>query len=307
MGSQEEKYVEFRYYEMPMGRYDLALLGEEWVREYGNDPLHFHNYLEIGYCYYGDGYLRFGDEKKEYRDGSISIIPANFPHRTQGQVGGIEKWEYLYVDIAGVLKKFYADNKPFCEQFMRDMMHLPYLVTAENHSRLAFVVKAILDENREQRPCFKDAVNGYLLVLIQEIVRLGGKDVSEINLYESQLEKIRGALEYIETHYMHEIKIGDLARKCHVSESYFRKVFVRCMNVLPLEYVNLVRIQKACDMMLQSDDSLESLAWKVGFTSLSTFMRNFKKFVGDTPKQWVLKNGKKSEYVNYHTKVLKGW
>lgn len=79
------------------------------------------------------------------------------------------------------------------------------------------------------------------------------------------------------------------------------------MNVLPLEYVNLVRIQKACDMLQQEEEPLESLAWKVGFTSLSTFMRNFKKLVGDTPKQWVLKNGKKNEKVNYHTKVLKGW
>ena len=61
MENRENQYVEFRYYEMPMGRYDLALLGEEWVCQYGNDPLHFHNYLEIGYCYYGEGALLFGD------------------------------------------------------------------------------------------------------------------------------------------------------------------------------------------------------------------------------------------------------
>lgn len=181
------------------------------------------------------------------------------------------------------------------------------MVGEQETPRLASVVKALLDENREQKPYFKDAVNGYLLVLVQEIARLGGKNISGINMYESHLEKIRGALEYIEAHYADEIKIGDLADACHVSESYFRKVFVRCMNVLPLEYVNLVRIQKACDMLQQEEEPLESLAWKVGFTSLSTFMRNFKKLVGDTPKQWVLKNGKKNEKVNYHTKVLKGW
>ena len=120
-------------------------------------------------------------------------------------------------------------------------------------------------------------------------------------------KKIRGALEYIETHYADEIRIRDLARECYVSESYFRKIFVQCMNVLPLEYVNLVRIQKACDLLQQSGEAIESLARKVGFTSQSTFMRNFKKYVGDTPKQWLLKNGNGSEYVNYHTKVLKGW
>lgn len=307
MNSREETYVEFRYYEIPMGRYDLALLGDEWIVEYGTDPLHFHNFLEIGYCYYGDGCMCFGDEEKEYHAGTVTIIPSNFPHRTKGPAGVIHKWEYLFVDIEGVLKKFYADNQLFREQFMYNMMHSPYLVSESENPRLASVVKAILEENREQKPCFKDAVNGYLFVLIQEIVRLGGTEISEINLYESQLEKIKGALEYIETHYVDDIKIGDLAKVCHVSESYFRKVFAQCMNVLPLEYVNLVRIQKACDLMRQTDDSLEVLAWKVGFTSLSTFMRNFKKIVGETPKQWMMKNSSKSGYVNYRTKVLKGW
>lgn len=307
MNNRKEAYIEFRYYETPIGRYDLALIGDEWVREYGNDPLHFHNYLEIGYCYYGKGHICFSEEKKEYCDGSITIIPANIPHQTKGQVGGIERWEYLFLDIAGVLNEFYEENPFFQEQFMRDIMHYPYLVAEREYPRLVSVVKAILDENREQKQNFKDAVNGYLLVLVQEIARLGEKDISAVNLYEPHLGKINGALEYIEVHYAEEIRIADLAEACHVSESYFRKVFVQCMNVPPLEYVNLVRIQKACDILQQADEPLESLAWKVGFTSLSTFMRNFKKLVGDTPKQWQLKNGKKNECVNYRTKALKGW
>lgn len=307
MSSPEERYVEFRYYEIPMGRYDLALLGDEWVCVYGDDPLHFHNYLEIGYCYYGNGEMVFGNEKKEYHDDSLSIIPVNFPHRTQGEKGAVQKWEYLFVDIVGVLKKFYADNRLFQEQFMRSRMHVPYLITGEKYPRLISVVKAILDENREQKAGFKDAVNGYLLVLVQEIMRLNGTELMETKMYEFQLGRIRAALEYIEQHYADEIKIKDMAKECHVSESYFRKIFVQCMNTLPLEYVNLVRIQKACELMQGWDRSLEALAWKVGFTSLSTFMRNFKKIVGETPKQWMLKNEKSSEYVNYHTKVLKGW
>ena len=44
--------MEFRYYQMPAGSPILALLGQKWVQNYGNDVdyLHFHNYLEIGFC-----------------------------------------------------------------------------------------------------------------------------------------------------------------------------------------------------------------------------------------------------------------
>lgn len=126
---------------------------------------------------------------------------------------------------------------------------------------LASVIRAILEENRAKKKYLKDAVNGYLLVMLQEIARLEDMAVSESGEYGSQLGKIRGALEYIEAHYAEEIKIRDLARVCYVSESYFRKIFAQCMNVLLLEYVNLVRIQKACDLMLQSPESQEVKGW----------------------------------------------
>ena len=50
-----------------MGSPILALLGQKWVQNYGNDVdyLHFHNYLEIGYCYGGDGFMVLG-EAREY-------------------------------------------------------------------------------------------------------------------------------------------------------------------------------------------------------------------------------------------------
>ena len=55
--------MEFRYYQMPAGSPILALLGQKWVQNYGNDVdyLHFHNYLEIGFCYEGDGVMAFGE------------------------------------------------------------------------------------------------------------------------------------------------------------------------------------------------------------------------------------------------------
>lgn len=55
--------MEFRYYQMPPGSPILALLGEKWVQNYGRDIdyLHFHNYLEIGFCYYGEGAVTLGE------------------------------------------------------------------------------------------------------------------------------------------------------------------------------------------------------------------------------------------------------
>lgn len=49
MPGKKRQEMEFRYYEIPHGEIVLALLGNSWIREYGNDiaKLHFHNLLEL--------------------------------------------------------------------------------------------------------------------------------------------------------------------------------------------------------------------------------------------------------------------
>ena len=76
--------MEFRYYQMPAGSPILALLGQKWVQHYGEniDYLHFHNYLEIGFCYEGQGRMLLGEEEVRFSGREFSVIPPNYPHTT---------------------------------------------------------------------------------------------------------------------------------------------------------------------------------------------------------------------------------
>ena len=111
----KKKDIEFRYYDMPVNSYVLAMLGDGWEQEYGIEQapglLHFHNYLEIGYCYDGSGILTIADQKLRYSGNMFSIIPANIPHTTNSDPGHICKWEFLFIDI-----------EPFVRNEMRDAL-----------------------------------------------------------------------------------------------------------------------------------------------------------------------------------------
>lgn len=119
--------------------------------------------------------------------------------------------------------------------------------------------------------------------------------------------KIRRALLYVDEHYSEKIKVEDLAAKCHISEPYFRKLFADCMKISPVEYLNIIRIQKACGFLQREDIPIQMLAWKVGYTSVSAFERNFKKMIGETPKQWKLHGIREDEFIDFRSSVLKGW
>ena len=69
MARKKRQVAEFRYYKMPDNCALFALLGERWRQKYERDIdfLHFHNYLEIGYCY--DGSRRITCIRRTVRPG----------------------------------------------------------------------------------------------------------------------------------------------------------------------------------------------------------------------------------------------
>ena len=64
------------------------------------------------------------------------------------------------------------------------------------------------------------------------------------------------------------------------------------MQMTPMEYVNKVRIREACRLMLDTNASLEEIAVKTGFVSMSTFNRNFGRFLNTSPHAWRKSRGK---------------
>lgn len=99
--------------------------------------------------------------------------------------------------------------------------------------------------------------------------------------------------------YMEDIRIGDLAKACHISETHFRRVFTSYMHMSPLEYINKVRIQTACEILKKTDESIADIAYKCGFTTNSTFNRNFRQLMGMSPAEW------RKRPENYEQQLLK--
>ena len=120
MAKKRKMKMEFRYYQMQAGIPILALLGEKWEQNYGRDVdyLHFHYYLEIGFCYSGEGELILGEEKVRFGGREFTVIPPNFPHTTTSDIGNISKWEYLFIDVEGFLESI-SDNRIRSEKMIQ--------------------------------------------------------------------------------------------------------------------------------------------------------------------------------------------
>lgn len=276
--------VEYRYYEIPEKDLVLALLGEEWVRSYGLDYLHFHNYMEVGICRYGEGEVLIEEQSYPFKDTQATVIPPNVPHEANSK-GEVAFWEWLYIDVAAVLEDMFPNDALLARQIKQEVYKSSFFIEQGAYPALMAILNGIMDEMRGKRYMYRESIKGYLRAFIVELLRM--------NKYEKDLKRtgqdtllIAAAIDYVEEHYREEIKIGEMAAACSMSESYFRKLFWEYMGIKPLDYLNVYRVWKACDLMGKSDRSMETIAFAVGFKNESTFTRNFKKVLDMTPYQW---------------------
>lgn len=316
MGKKKKDTIELRFYEIPQNEYVLALLGENWIRDYGHDGrnLHFHNLMEIGVCRSGTGELILDEEHLPYQSAMLSFIPSNYPHVTiSSHKDGPSFWEYLFFEPAQILAEMYPQNELLQREMLERINEKALFVHEWENRNIALLVKMIMEEMREKQTHYNESVKGMLFALVTEILRINEQDESAVTPEAgarkmSGVAQITAALDYVRMEYVRSIRVEELAHVCHMSETHFRRIFESCMNMPPVDYINLVRIQNACDLLKKTNDSMDVVAQKVGFATTSTFNRNFKKFLNTSPYQWKINpQNYERKLLNYNISARKGW
>ena len=93
-------------------------------------------------------------------------------------------------------------------------------------------------------------------------------------------------LAYIGRHYTDDLNIPELARRCALSETAYRRRFRLLTGMSPVRYINQLKVDKACQMLQSGDISTGQISDLLNFYSLPYFYKVFKEYVGMTPHQY---------------------
>ena len=305
MARKKRQVAEFRYYKMSDNCALFALLGERWRQKYERDIdfLHFHNYLEIGYCYDGSGIMTLGEKEYSYSGNEFTFIPKNYLHTTNSTPGTLSSWEYLFVDVDRLLGRAVSGTPGHVEHMMRRINSRAIFAKSRDYPRLAKMIRMIMDVMRRHEPFSQEEAEGLMLAFLAEIARRNGdQKEDDVNVRAGGVrsdELIFRILDYISEHYSEDLKISDIAGWAHISETHFRRIFTSYMNMSPLDYINQVRIQAACEYLKKTDEPVAVIASKCGFPVSSTFNRNFRHIMGVSPAEW------RKRPENYEQQILK--
>lgn len=110
-------------------------------------------------------------------------------------------------------------------------------------------------------------------------------------LSKSKAKILQPAIDFIHEKYTCEkISITHLATLCGISESYFRKLFLKSEGVSPSEYIKELRISRAKELVLSELYTVSEISEMSGFKDECYFSRTFKKMTGVSPGKFKEKN-----------------
>ncbi|OCT16888.1 hypothetical protein A8709_00810 [Paenibacillus pectinilyticus] len=122
---------------------------------------------------------------------------------------------------------------------------------------------------------------------LQELLVLLMENVQTTHDFTDDTAAVQQTISYLNHNYREEITVELLSRMSGVGRWKYSDLFQSLIGKKPLEYLTEVRINRAKELLLQTDDPLREIARRVGFKDEYYFSRKFRHETGMTPKQYV--------------------
>lgn len=255
-------------------------------------PWHFHPEHQIMLVLKSRGYRIVGDSMEKLKPGDLVLVGSNLPHvwHQEESTKPLKDGEFA---VHAVVVRFAEDflgeeffQKPELElvrqllrragrglkvlgrtraEITQRLLQLPKL---EGLSRLVelLTVLNVMAKSEELQPLSSANFDGSLMS--------GGN---------SRMDRV---LQHIHQNLSRDIDRSEVARKANLSDGAFSRFFkARTGRTLP-QYVNELRIGRACLLLAETDRKVGDVAEECGFESLANFNRHFLKMTQKTPREW---------------------
>ena len=251
---------------------------------------HYHNNFEISFILEGSGKRIVADSIEEFQPGDLVFIGPNLPH-----VWIVDK--ETMTPTSRTLEMVYL-------QFTSDVLTPSLLILPE----FKFISKAMalsergiqivgqtLNEVSElmlQLPYLRNFDRMLHFFRLMDII---GRSETNIQLASKEYLKMRFKTgnkriaiihEYLMNNYREQIDLKRLAGLVNMAEGSLCRFFRMNMGMTVFEYLNQLKVELACKLLMDNDLSIFEVCLDSGFNNLSHFNKQFKKINGLPPSEY---------------------
>jgi AraC-like DNA-binding protein len=251
---------------------------------------HYHNNFEISFITEGSGKRFVADSIEDFQPGDLVFIGRNLPHAWIAD-------KEMYAPSARTLEMVFLQ---FTDKvFGSGLLTLPEFSNVARAMALSErgiqIVGQTLNEVSElmlQMPYLKGFERMLHFFKMMDII---GKSDSHLHLASREYLKTRFTTgnkriatihEFLMNNYREGVDLKKIATLVNLAEGSLCRFFKMNMGLTIFEYLNKLKVEFACKLLMDPDISIMEVCFDSGFNNFSHFNKQFKKTTGVPPKEY---------------------
>ena len=251
---------------------------------------HYHNNYEISFITEGSGKRIVADSIEEFQPGDLVFIGRNLPHvwiaDKEIRIPSNRTLEMVFLQFTSNVLSPQLLSLPEFSHVKRAL---------DLSERGIQIVGQTLNEVSEimlQLPYLKSFDRMLHFFKMMDII---GKSETNIQLASKEYLKMRFTTgnkriaaihEYLMNNYREEVDLKRLAALVNMAEGSLCRFFKMNMGMTVFEYLNQIKVEFACKLLMDHDLSIMEVCLDSGFNNLSHFNKQFKKTTGVPPSEY---------------------
>ena len=283
--SKEEKLPDFSPdFPYIASRAELDCYREPFV------PWHWHKAVELFYIESGELRYHTPNGTMVFSEGSGGMVNSNVLHMTSFRKNREKNIQLLHIFDPVLIAGQWGS--------LIEQKYITPLITASRLELIALYPDnprhaSILHLIRQAFELSEDEF-GYELNIREVLSQIWFRIVQlcrpalleEPDTNTKSIDKIKSMMIYIHEHYSEKISVSELSAAAYLSERECYRVFQSCLHMTPTEYMKSYRLQMACRMLAEGQESVTEIGHACGLGSTSYFGKIFHARTGCTPLEY---------------------
>ncbi|MBW8183317.1 AraC family transcriptional regulator [Shewanella nanhaiensis] len=249
---------------------------------------HYHPEYEICLTLNSQGLRYIGDHIEEYSELDLVFVGPHMPHTWHSSINEDESTQIVYV---AQIPKLWLDGQVAEHPEMQGLEEM-----LERSSRGIFYSSESTEKALSLFRQMENADPFSRYILLMNLLNVMLKDnqskllSSRFFTYgdktDSGIDKLDRVIEYIYGNFDRGLYADELAAIAHMSTNHFHRFFKKRTERTLTEFINQLRIGKACKLLINSNHPISVISDQCGFNNISNFNRQFLSIKGSTPSRF---------------------
>ena len=205
---------------------------------------------------------------------SFTYIPPGQPHR-------------LNWGRDGQLLNLYVSEQSVRELVQQSGTELPGLKLADRPDRAVYEIgRLLLDEFQSMGGLAPALIDHAIFLISRRVLRATERMAKGEASGLLSPKRLQPAIDMIRENPARDFTLIELARLCNSSVFHFARSFSAATGFAPFRLQRTLRLQKARELLLETDLSVGDVAIAVGIDNLTHFSRLFREYFGCSPREY---------------------